>query len=199
MMKSPIISLFFNKKVLGACLFVLLLCPLFLCPSEKIETSLYKRNPASVKVSPLKKMGHLSPLMRGFLHQKVVAPIHIRLESLNNQEIVPGVPFDLQLSVLSSSDCDQVQIHWNLPPFVKLVGNSEFEELPDVGPENKFVKVYQFISNSEENQQIHVNVKANFEGKVLADVTQYNTLFENDIKQSKDRLAKRNKDYMQGL
>lgn len=130
-------------------------------------------------------------------HQKIKAPISISLQRLEQNPIEPQIPFTLIAKIKTTVSTPSAKIFWNLPQWVTLVSGEIETTLTALTPGEEIEIHITLMVNSNENVQIHAQVKAPFGATLLADTAQFNTLMEQEFREQKELLVQRNKEYLE--
>ncbi|MCB0356571.1 MAG: hypothetical protein KDD40_06165, partial [Bdellovibrionales bacterium] len=150
------------------------------------------RNPASLQ--PRSELKRLHEKLS--VHQKIKPPIRINIDKNLIGKIYAGDEFEVTATVSSEVDTKNVKVEWSLPQYLQVISGELMHSFAELkAGEQKTVRI-SLISHSEENQQIHIFASAPYGKQVLSAVDQFNTTDEEDIKNAKSDLVKRNLDYI---
>jgi len=155
------------------------------------------RSPSSFKEQKKLVFKKASAKHKNFLlHQKIAPPISIILSrtSGDNQGNLT-----LIAKVTSTVDTNDVVISWDLPKWVQLISGNIRSVLPSLPAGVEKTIEITLSTQSEENQQVHVMAKAPYGEFIWSSTDQYNTRYQKEIIESKEKLVKRNADYIKKI
>ncbi|MCC7404546.1 MAG: hypothetical protein IT288_09140 [Bdellovibrionales bacterium] len=119
------------------------------------------------------------------------------LSPVNSESaIVAGRPFTLEAQVVASENLDAVNLKWILPEGVKVSSGQAETTLANVLRDEPQTVVVTLVSESEENQQIHLQVSATLRGMTFGESAQFNTTDQEYLELQKAELLERSKEDM---
>lgn len=130
------------------------------------------------------------------VHQKVRPPISIIIDKKSAGRIGSNQEFELTAEVSSKTKADSIQVDWQLPAGVEVIGGEVSHVISNLKANEKRVIRITLKSLSSENQQIHIIAKGNYRGESLTSGDQFNTADEEDIERAKAELVKRHSRYV---
>lgn len=164
------------------------------------EVDSYSTNPdrglASVTTGKTSILGpKKAPLLRHT--SKLRGPLSVTLSPVNSESaIVAGRPFTLEAQVVASENLDEVNLKWILPEGVKVSSGQAETTLANVLRDEPQTVVVTLVSESEENQQIHLQVSATLRGMTFGESAQFNTTDQEYLELQKAELLERSKEDM---
>lgn len=127
--------------------------------------------------------------------QKLTNPIRLKIKKTAGQEFTPGKPLQLVGSVVIQQGVTQLDIVWSLSERVQLIEGQKKATLFDV----KRGQVYDFpitiLTESHDNEPVHLHVGMSIGTSRFSNSTMYNTTLEEAITNGKEALYERNKEF----
>ena len=134
----------------------------------------------------------------GLTHtHKLKGPLQVAIKHLDrDRAITSGSPFTLEAIVVSSEYLENVRLKWVLPEGVRLESGSNEVVLNSLNRDEPQKISVQLVSDSEENQQVHIQASAQLRGMSFGESAQFNTTDQQLIDLQKEELLERSQKEM---
>ena len=129
----------------------------------------------------------------GKVFRKMTSPVKITVTASTNSPQT-NVPYQLTAQIESPLISKNLLLSWKLPPGLQIVKGSTDKEISELSPGEIQSHSITVLQTNSENQQVHVSLESLTQKTTT--VTQYNTVSEEKIQKSSQRLYQRNLKYM---
>lgn len=128
---------------------------------------------------------------------KLLPPFEVALSKRDNGPAMVGERFTLDALITTTKSLDVLEYKWILPVGVQITGDQLLRgQISQISPRQPAQISAEFISSSEVNEKIHLEVWVPGQASPLAQTAQFNTLDQEQLDRERKALAERNNEYI---